>query len=144
MLLVKVDWSTFQVKYMHNNDVFVVEDDMYFTCYTQHDFIYIVSEYRKGTVEENIMFIERYFAHNPLVTKVESVHLPPGMSHKSIEELDEDAEEKMEEAIKEQGGGEEIEISDDDLTEEDKNLVNEKVNSLDKLRKNIDMRETPE
>ena len=99
---VEIDWYTFQQKYLSTNRIFVIENDMDWTLYTNDEIFTIkciVEKYADQT--ENIMFVERYLNSNPGIMKVISVT--------EKEEDKEDFPEELFEIEKEDSEGEIVE-----------------------------------
>lgn len=72
--MIEVDWDVFMAKYLSKKRIFVVEADAYWEFYTADEIYKIKCIVEKFSDQsENMMFIERYLAHNPGIIKVVSM-----------------------------------------------------------------------
>jgi len=74
-MIVAIDWQTFHVRYFNTETIYVKETDTHWILYTTDGHFNIKCEVIKSdNQEENIMFVERYFADRQNLIKAVDIY----------------------------------------------------------------------
>ena len=71
VMIIVIDWNTFQLRYLLKNNIYCLEDEKNWNFYTYEETACLKCVVKKSdNLEQNMMFVTRHLADRPNVIKV--------------------------------------------------------------------------